>query len=142
MIVLDTNVLSETLRPSPAPEIMAWLTSQPNSSVFTTTITRGELLYGVQLLPAGQRKADFLAAVHGIFDQDLAGHVLSFDSAGADAFALIAASRKLAGQPISQFDAMIAAITLSRGATLATRNIKDFGNCGIELINPWDVSLI
>jgi len=138
MIVLDTNVLSETLRSAPAPEVMAWIGSQPNSALFTTTITRAELLYGVQLLPDGQRKVGFLSAVQGIFDQDLAGQVLSFDSAAADAFARVAASRKLAGQPISQFDAMIAAIAQSRGASLATRNSKDFKDCGIELINPWD----
>lgn len=138
MIVLDTNVLSEILRPSPAREVMAWMASQPNTSIFTTTITMGELLYGMQLMPEGQRKAELFAAVHGIFDQDLAGQILGFDRAGADAFARIASSRKLAGQPIGQFDAMIAAITQSRGATLATRNIRDFGNCGIDLINPWD----
>lgn len=140
MIVLDTNVLSEILRPSPAREVMSWMASQPNTSIFTTTITMGELLYGVQRMPDGQRKVELLAAVQGIFDQDLAGRILSFDMAGADAFARIASSRKLAGQPISQFDAMIAAITQSRGATLATRNIKDFGNCGIDLINPWNTS--
>lgn len=138
MIVLDTNVLSEILRPSPAREVMAWMATQSNTSIFTTTITMGELLYGVQLMPDGQRKSELFAAVHGIFDQDLAGQILSFDRAGADAFGRIASSRKLAGQPISQFDAMIAAITQSRGATLATRNIKDFGNCGIDLINPWN----
>lgn len=140
MIVLDTNVLSETLRPAPSPAVMEWLGNQPNRAMFTTTISRGELLYDLQLLPDGQRKAGFLAAVHSIFDQDLVGQVLGFDSAAADAFARIAASRQLAGGPISQIDAMIAAITESRGATLATRNIKDFGNCGIELINPWDAS--
>ena len=137
MIVLDTNVLSETLRPAPAPEVMAWLSSQRSSALFTTTITRAELLYGVQLLPDGQRKVGFLSAIQGIFDHDLAGQVLSFDSAAADVFAGIAAFRKLAGQPISQFDAMIAAIARSRGATLATRNSKDFNDCGVELINPW-----
>jgi predicted nucleic acid-binding protein len=138
MIVLDTIVLSETLRSAPAPEVMAWMASQPSSALFTTTITRAELLYGVQLLPDGRRKVGFLSAIHGIFDQDLAGQVLSFDDAAADAFARVAASRKLAGQPISQFDAMIAAIAESRGATLATRNSKDFNDCGVELINPWD----
>lgn len=140
MIVLDTNVLSEILRPSPAPEVMVWLANQPGTSVFTTTITRCELFYGVQLLPEGQRKAGLLAAVQSIFDQDMAGQVLSFDNTAADAFARIAVSRKLAGQPISQFDAMIAAITQSRGATLATRNTKDFTDCGIALINPWNAS--
>ncbi|MEQ8690201.1 MAG: type II toxin-antitoxin system VapC family toxin [Pseudomonadales bacterium] len=137
MIVLDTNVLSETLRPAPAPEVMAWLASQRSSALFTTTITRAELLYGVQLLPDGQRKDSFLSAIQGIFDHDLAGQVLSFDSAAADVFARFAASRKLAGRPISQFDAMIAAIAVSRGATLATRDSKDFNDCGVELINPW-----
>lgn len=140
MIVLDTNVVSETLRPSPTPSVMAWLASQSSAALFTTTITRGELFYGVRLLPEGQRKAGLLAAVQDIFDQDLAGQVLSFDNVAADAFARIAASRKVAGQPISQFDAMIAAVTHSRGATLATRNIKDFSNCGIDLIDPWSVS--
>lgn len=114
------------------------MASRPNTSIFTTTITMGELLYGLQLMPDGQRKAELFSAVHGIFDQDLAGQILSFDRAGADAFARIASSRKLAGQPISQFDAMIAAITQSRGAALATRNIKDFSDCGIDLINPWN----
>lgn len=140
MIVLDTNVLSETLRPVPAPAVMTWLANQPNTALFTTTITRGELFYGVRLLPEGQRKAGLLAAVQSIFDQDLAGQVLGFDNAAADAFARIAASRKLGGHPISQFDAMIAAITHSRRATLATRNSKDFSDCGIDLINPWSAS--
>lgn len=140
MIVLDTNVLSEALRPVPVSVVMVWLASQPNSALFTTTITRAELLYGVQLLPDGQRKAGFDAAVRTIFDNDLAGHVLGFDNAAADAFAGIAASRKLMGRPISQFDAMIAAITQSRGAAIATRNSKDFMDCGIDVINPWSVA--
>jgi len=80
MIVLDTNVLSETLRPAPAAKVMAWLARQPSSALFTTTITRAELLYGVQLLPDGQRKDSFLSAIQGIFDHDLAGQVLSFDT--------------------------------------------------------------
>ena len=137
MIVLDTNVISETLRPAPDAPVMAWLGSQPRPTLFTTTVTRGELFYGLLLLPDGRRRASLLNATHDIFDQDLAGQVLSFDSAAADAYAGIAASRRAAGQPISQFDAMIAAITRSRGASLATRNIKDFVDCGIELIDPW-----
>jgi len=139
MIILDTNVLSETLRTIPKPEVMAWLDSQARTALFTTTITRGELFYGVQLLPEGQRKSDFVTAVQSIFNEDLAGQVLNFDNIAADAYARIAASRKLAGLPISQFDAMIAAITLAHGACLATRNSKDFRDCGIALINPWDL---
>jgi predicted nucleic acid-binding protein len=137
MIVLDTNVLSETLRPAPDAQALTWLAAQPRPALFTTTVTRGELLYSLRLLPEGQRKVSLLDAVQAIFDQDLAGQILSFDSAAADAYAAIAASRRAAGKPISQFDAMIAGIAQSRGATLATRNLKDFAGCGIELINPW-----
>lgn len=137
MIVLDTNILSETLRPKPDERVVKWMTAQPRAALFTTTVTRGELLYGVRLLAEGRRKSSLLGAVRAIFDQDLAGHVLSFDSDAADVYAEIAASRKLAGKPISQFDAMIAAIARSRGASLATRNAKDFVQCGIDLIDPW-----
>ncbi len=137
MIILDSNVLSETLRPVPDARILAWLETQPRRALFTTTITRGELFYGVRLLPEGQRKTSLLAAVQAIFDQDLAGQILSFDNAAADIYADIAASRRAAGRPISQFDAMIAAIARSRSATLATRNSRDFTNCGIVLVNPW-----
>ncbi len=137
MIVLDTNVLSETLRPVPDALALAWLAEQPRSALFTTTVTRAELLYGARLLPDGQRKATLLDAIHGIFASDMAGQVLGFDNDAADAYAEIATSRKLAGKSISQFDAMIAAIAKSRGAGLATRNVKDFVDCGITVVDPW-----
>lgn len=137
MIVLDTNVLSEVICPHPNAEVLSWMQDQPRSALFTTTVTQGELLYGLRLLEDGQRKAKLFDAVQSIFTIDMAGRVLSFDSDAADAYAQIAAGRKNAGKPISQFDAMIAAITLSRGARLATRNTKDFGDCGITVINPW-----
>jgi len=140
MIVLDTNVISETLRPAPDAAVMAWFAAQPRPSLFTTTITRGELFYALRLLPDGQRRTALLNATHDIFNQDLDGQVLSFDSTAADAYAEIAASRRAAGQPISQFDAMIAGIARSRGASLATRNLKDFNDCGIQLIDPLAVA--
>ena len=138
MIVLDTNVLSEVLRPAPDTGVLDWLAGQPRSSVFTNTITRGELFYGVCLLPDGQRRQQLFEALRAVFDNDFAGQVLSFDRDAADAYARIASSRKNAGRPISQFDAMIAGIVQSRGAGLATRNVRDFVYCGIEVINPWD----
>lgn len=137
MIVLDTNVLSETLRSSPDARALAWLEAQSRASLFTTAVTRAELFYGIQLLPQGQRKAGLWEAVQAIFVVDMAGQILSFDNDAADAYAEIAAARKVAGKPISQFDAMIAAITKSRGARLATRNVKDFTDCGIQVIDPW-----
>ena len=138
MIILDTNVLSEALRPEPDARALAWLAAQPRSALFTTTVTRGELFYGIRLLPDGQRKSLLLDAVQAIFDKDLAGQVLSFDNDAADVYAEIAAGRKVMGKPISQFDAMIAAVAKSRGACLATRNVKDFTECGVTVINPWD----
>ncbi len=137
MIVLDTNVLSEALRPSPEPTVLVWLAKQPRASMFTTTVTEGEVLYGIRLLADGKRRRGLWDAAKRIFSEDFAGQVLSFDGDAADMYAEIAASRRLAGKPISQFDAMIAAMTRSRGATLATRNAKDFEDCGIDVINPW-----
>ena len=137
MIVLDTNVLSEVLRPVPEPAVLAWLTNQPRASLFTTTVTRGEILYGVRLLSDGKRRRGLWDAARKIFDEDFAGQVLSFDSDAADMYAEIAASRRTAGKPISQFDAMIVATARSRGASLATRNAKDFEDCGTDVVNPW-----
>jgi len=138
MIVLDTNVLSEVLRPAPDSRVLSWLAAKPRSLLFTTTVTRAELLYGVRLLPDGRRKNDLLDAVLQVFMTDMAGQVLAFDADAADAYAEIATARLAAGSPISQFDAMIAAIARTRGASLATRNVKDFGGCGLAVIDPWD----
>jgi predicted nucleic acid-binding protein len=138
MIVLDTNVLSEVLRPAPEPRVLAWLDEQPANSVFTTAITQGEILYGIRLLADGQRRRRLWDAANAIFDDDFAGRVLGFDSDAAGHYAQIGASRRAAGRPISQFDATIAAIARSHGATLATRNTKDFDGCSVEVVNPWD----
>jgi predicted nucleic acid-binding protein len=137
MIVLDTNVLSEALRPVPEPSVLDWLAHQPRASLFTTAVTRGEILYGIRLLSDGKRRQGLWDAAGKIFDEDFAGHLLSFDSDAADMYAEIAASRRIAGKAISQFNAMIASMARSRGAFLATRNVKDFDNCGIEVVNPW-----
>lgn len=139
MIVLDTNVLSEALRPVPEPSVLDWLESQPRASLFITTVTRGEILYGIRLLADGKRQRGLWEAAKKIFDADFADQVLSFDSDAADMYADIAASRRTAGKPISQFDAMIVAMARSRGAGLATRNVKDFEDCGVDIINPWSV---
>jgi predicted nucleic acid-binding protein len=137
MIVLDTHVLSEALRPSPEPSVLNWLAKQPRASLFTTTVTQGEVLFGIRLLADGKRRRGLWNAAKEIFSEDFAGQVLSFDSDAADMYAEIAASRRGAGRPISQFDAMIAAMARSRGASLATRNVQDFEGCGIDVVDPW-----
>lgn len=138
MIILDTNVLSELLRPNPQPSVLSWMDGKPGSAMFVTAIARAEMLLGIRCMPEGRRRSDLEWAAREIFEVDFAGRVLNFDRDAADAFATLAAERRKAGRPISQADAMIAAITLSRGATLATRNVRDFVGCGINVVNPWD----
>ncbi|WP_028731222.1 type II toxin-antitoxin system VapC family toxin [Pandoraea sp. E26] len=137
MIILDTSVLAETLRPSPEERVMTWLDAQPRGSLFTTTVTKAEILYGLGLLPEGARKTDLTRAVGAVFVEDFARRLLSFDSDAAIAYSGIAVSRRTCGRPISQFDAMIASIAQSRGAVLATRNTMDFVDCGIQTVDPW-----
>ncbi|NKB66160.1 MAG: PIN domain-containing protein [Candidatus Latescibacteria bacterium] len=137
MIVLDTNVLSELMRKSPNEPVVQWMDTQPDPSLFTTTVTQAEILYGVSLLPTGKRKQALAAAVDAMFEEDFKGRVLPFDGPAAAAYAGICADRVHLGRPISQFDAQIAAIACSRGAALATRNTPDFDACGIHVIDPW-----
>jgi hypothetical protein len=125
MIVLETNVLSQALRAPPEPSVLEWLRDQRRASLFTTTVTEGEILYGIRLLSDGKRRRGLLDAAQRIFSEDFDGRVLSFDDDAEDVYAEIAASRP-AGKPISQFDAIIAAMARSRGAGLATCNVKDF----------------
>ncbi|MBB3166225.1 type II toxin-antitoxin system VapC family toxin [Rhizobium laguerreae] len=136
MIVLDTNVISELLTPAPNVGVIEWLGAQHPLSVFTTAITEAEILYGLRLLPHGRRRSDLEAAVLPIFNEDMSGRVLPFDRDAADVYAIITDRRK-AGRPIRQFDAQIAAIAISRGASLATRNVSDFEGIGLQIINPW-----
>ena len=137
MILLDTNILSELMRPVPEKGVEQWLADQPDASVFISAITEAELRYGVALLPPGKRQSALTAAIEDMLGEDFTGRILPFDSAAAVAFAEIAANRRQAGRPIAQADAQIAAIARSRGAALATRNVPDFEGCGIELVNPW-----
>lgn len=137
MIVLDTNVISELMRREPDAGVTAWIGEQPMASLFTTTLTQAEIFYGLALLPEGRRRDALLAAVRPVFEDDLAGRVLPFDTDAALAYPEIAAGRRKGGHPISQIDAQIAAIVRSRGAGLATRNVSDFADCGIAIVNPW-----
>jgi predicted nucleic acid-binding protein len=137
VIVLDTNVLSELMRPEPAEPVVAWVSSQTATSQYTTTITQAEILYGILLLSAGKRRTRLLAAAEAMFAEDFAGRVLGFGSDAAPLYARIAAERRRLGRPISHFDAQIAAIARANGAKVVTRNMADFRGCGVELIDPW-----
>ena len=110
MIILDTNVLSELMRPTPSPRVVAWVARQPAAELFTTSITEAEIFYGIELLAKGKRREGLLAAAEAMFAEDLAGRIFGFESEAARAFSRIAAHRHALGRPISHADAQIAAI--------------------------------
>ena len=137
MIVLDTNVISELARRVPDPGVLSWLDSLEVSEVATTAVTAAELRYGVARLPDGHRKRELTVMIRGIVTEDFQGRVLPFDERASACYADIVAGREKIGRPIGVADAQIAAICRDLGAALATRNISDFEETGIELINPW-----
>ena len=137
MIILDTNVISELLRPAPEPKVEHWLSAQDGLNVYLTSISEAELRYGLAIMGNGKRRAALVDAVDRILREDLAGRILPFDSDAAQSYATIAAARRAAGRPIAQADCQIASIAHSRGATVATRNTPDFEGCEIDLMNPW-----
>jgi toxin FitB len=140
MIILDTNVLSEFMRPNPAPGVVAWVAKQPATELFTTSITEAEIFYGIELLTKGKRRDGLLAAAEAMFAEDLAGRIFGFESDAARVFSKIAAHRRALGRPIRHADAQIAAIAQVRGAKLATRNVADFEDCGLDVLDPWNGS--
>lgn len=137
MIVADTNVISELMRSSPSPDVVAWVRSHDPTEMYTTSITAAEIHYGIQRLPDGHRKEVLETAAALIFDS-FRENVLPFDAAAAIHYATIVSEREQAGLPIDGFDAQIAAICRSHQATLATRNVKDFLQTGIDILNPWE----
>ena len=137
MIVLDTPIVSELMRDQPRADVLEWLDEQPARALFVTAVTEAEVLTGIAILPEGRRKHTLADAVARAFGELLGGRVLPFDSAAAQAYSEIAAARRAAGRPISQSDGQIAAIARSRSMTIATRNVRDFEDIGIDLINPW-----
>ena len=137
MIIVDTNVLSELMRREPTPGVVRWLSAQPPASLFTTSVTKAEVLYGVALLPAGERRDALERAVAAMFEEDFKGRVLPFDQWAAEAAAVVAAERRREGRSIGIRDAEIAGIVAARRATLATRNTRHFEGLRLTLVNPW-----
>jgi predicted nucleic acid-binding protein len=141
MRLLDTNVVSELMKAAPDSGVLAWIDGLSRTDLFVASVTQAELLYGVALLPPGRRRDSIARAVDAVFADLFRERILPFDSAAASAYADIGAIRRRAGRPISAFDAAIAAVARSRGATLATRNSADFEGCGVDVIDPWKADL-
>ncbi|MBD3780563.1 MULTISPECIES: type II toxin-antitoxin system VapC family toxin [unclassified Cellulomonas] len=136
MIVLDTNVLSEPLRAEPDPGVLGWL-DDVDGSAAVTAVSVAELLTGAQHLPAGRRRDGLVRAIEAMAES-FRDSVLPFDVDAARRYAGFQAARRAAGRPLSVEDGMIAAICASRGATLATRNTRDFAGLGLPLVDPWE----
>jgi toxin FitB len=137
VIVLDTNVVSELMRPEPAAAVLDWVDRQPGAEIYLSAITVAELLYGVARLSDGQRKVDLAERIEALLSDDFEHRIAPFDETAAAHYADIVIHRERTGRPISTADAQIAATCRSHGALLATRSVADFADTGVVLVNPW-----
>jgi hypothetical protein len=138
MLVLDTNVLSALIKDVPDELVERWLDRQADVSVWTTTISVFEIRYGLAIMPAGRRQSAMLAAFERAVDESLERRVLSLDCVAAEQAALLMARRRAAGRPIDLRDTMIAGIVLAQRATLVTRNVRDFSDLDLPIVDPWN----
>ena len=138
MFLIDTNVISELMRATPAPSVLSWFSTQDPSTLYLSAVTEAELRTGIAILPEGQRREGLRAALDATIAEDFEGRILPFDTDAAKAYAEIAAGRRSAGRPIADADCQIAAIAREAAMPVITRNTRDFEGCGIGLINPWD----
>ena len=136
MIVLDTNVVSELMRTAPSPVVEGWVRGRSATELYTTSITLAEVDYGIARLPEGRRRSLLEAAADAVFSA-FPEQVLAFDASAAKQYGQVVDHRNRMGTPIEGFDAQIASICRTHGASLATRNVKDFADTGITVINPW-----
>jgi predicted nucleic acid-binding protein len=138
MIFIDTNILSEIMRPNPDKRVLGWINGLRRNDVGITAISVAEILYGIGSLPAGRKKHHLLDAATAMFDEYFSGRIYAFDQLAAIEYADIVIQRERMGTPISMPDAQIAAICRVSSADFATRNTKDFENTGLVLIDPWE----
>ena len=138
MILIDTNVVSELMRPTPARAVLDWFGAQDPTTLHLSAVSEAELRRGVAVLPEGRRRDALQAAVDAMVAEDFAGRVLPFDSAAAVAFAVIFAQRQAVGRPINFPDCQIAATARAHSGEVATRNVADFEGCGVEVADPWN----
>lgn len=137
MLVADTNVLSELMRPAPDTVISSWVAERMTSSLYLTAISEAELRFGLAIMPPGRRRDGLAEGLERMLRTGFANRILPFDSAAASAYAEIAAARRTMGRPMPEADCQIAAIARSRDMAVVTRNVQDFVDATVEVINPW-----
>ena len=135
--LLDTNVVSELLRSSPEPAVESWVAARPAAELHFSAVGEAELRYGVAILSAGRRRDALAVAIDAILREAFESRILPFDSDAAREYADIASARRSAGRIVPPADCQIAAIARSRGMVVATRNVRDFEDIEIEVVNPW-----
>ncbi|MER2603309.1 MAG: type II toxin-antitoxin system VapC family toxin [Candidatus Competibacter phosphatis] len=137
MIVLDTNVVSEAMKATPNPAVLAWLDEQAAETLYLSSVTLAELLFGIGVLPAGRRKEALTQMLDGLLAL-FEDRVLAFDTAAARRYADLAVTARAAGKGFPTPDGYIAAIAKARGFTVATRDVAPFKAVGLNVINPWE----
>ena len=137
MILLDTNIVSELMRSSPDHAVEAWVADHPAEELFFSAVGEAELRYGVAVMPAGRRRDRLSSEIEAMLHEDFEGRVLPFDSEAALAYAEVASARRASGRPVPIADCQIAAVARSRGMAVATRNVRDFTDLGVDVIDPW-----
>ena len=135
--LLDTNVLSETMKPQPAMAVASWMRAQPLRSLYTAAICQAEILAGIAIVPASRRRVQLEIMARAIFSEDFDGRILPFGKDAAPAYAELFALRRQRGRPIAAADLMIAAIGRAHGATIVTRDAGGFSDCGLTIVDPW-----
>ena len=138
IILLDTNVVSELMRTSPNPAVERWIAGHPVEDLFFSAVGESELRHGAAIMPAGRGRETFVSDIETMPHAAFENRILPFDSEAARAYAVIAAKRRFAGRAVAPTDCQIAAIARARGMTVATRNLRDFEDMGIDIFNPWD----
>ena len=137
MIIVDTNVVAEMMRASPAQSVVSWFNGQEASTLFLTAISIGEIGYGLEILPRGKRRLQLERGFERVIAEAFAGRVLVFDEEAARHYGIVMGRRKEIGRPMSVLDGQIASIARAKGSAVATRNVRDFDECGVEIINPF-----
>lgn len=137
MIILDTNVVSETMKPAPEPRVIDWLNRQELTTLHLTTISLAELRFGIACLDAGRRRDDLDARLEQMLAEVFPARILSFDEAAANAFGALVALAERHGRTVSFPDGAIAAIAAANGYPVATRDAAPFIAMGVEVVDPW-----
>lgn len=138
MFLLDTNVISEALKPKPEDGVERWFAPVVRQHVFVSSISKAEMLFGLAIMPPGKRKLALADVIWKFFSNELKTEVLAFGSRESEIYAEIASHQRAIGRAMNQSDAQIAAIARLRDFAIVTRNVGDFAHCGVEIVNPWE----